>query len=414
MKNTLRRILILGLLGALAACDLLSARNDIDAAWHRSAMVDGHLSFWLAKAPTPSGLFATAFDRRWQPKAGSSAGLTAQSRLVYAMAIVYEVTKDKRYLEAATKGGDFMLSHFRDPVFGGFFARVADDGKVLSDAKQSYGHAFALFALAHLARVSGEVRFRDAALEAWQEINQNLRDRYGGFPVETPRNFVHAKAGAKSQNPVMHMFEALLALVDATADPDALAGATSVGNLVVYRLLQGSADGSASIPEWYDEKWQPLPTKEAGGFTDLGHQFEWSHMLLTSTRRGLPAMFAAASERVLQYAITHGYDENTGGAFSKRYPDGSVVRDKGWWQQAECLRALQEAAAAHGRSDLWRRYGQTLDFIQEEFIDKANGGWHTGPARECKKGACADEQPDPYHMVGMHMSAIKRSSGGKP
>jgi mannobiose 2-epimerase len=414
MISIRRRALLLALLSGASGCDVAGSRGRIDAEWHRRALLDGHLSKWLAVAPTKSGMFVTSFDRRWQPKASAGTYLTMQSRLIYAMASGFELTQDVRYLEVAVRGADFLLAHFHDPVHGGFFTSVDADGRVLSDAKQPYGHAFALFALAHVYRVSKHERFRVAALTAWSDINRDLRDPSGGLHGDAPRNFVSKGGGPRSQNALMHMFEALLALVDATGDAQALAGATSVGNFAIYRLLQGSADGTASIPEWYDDKWRPLPTKEAGGYVDIGHQFEWSHMLLSSKTRGLPEIFAASSKRVLQFALKFGYDEAAGGAFSAVYPDGTVARKKRWWPQAECLRALVVAATLNNRSDLWQQYDQTLELVSKEFIDAQFGGWRHGSLQLCALDGCPDEQPDPYHMTGMHLAAIRADTARHP
>lgn len=416
MSTIRRRHLVFGLLLGASGCDIAGSAGPqrVDAEWHRRALVDGHLSKWLAVAPTPSGLFVTSFDRRWAPRPRKGTHLTAQCRLVYAMACGFELTQDRRYLDTATRGADFLLNHFHDPVHGGFFTAVDVDGKVVADAKQTYGHAFALFALSHMFRVSRDERFKSAALQTWREIDGRLREANGGLLGTAARDFSPKDAG-RSQNPVMHMFEALLALVDATGDADALAGATSVGNFVLYQLLQGTADGGAHVPEWYDESWKPLPTKEKGGYIDLGHQFEWAHMLLTSDRHGLPGIISAASDRFLQYALKVGYDEEHGGTFSTCYPDGSVARNKYWWPQAECLRALVTAAARTDRADLWQRYAQTLTLIREEFIDADNGGWHNASRQQCASKACPDEQPDPYHMTGMHLAALQvagdRASG---
>ena len=323
----------------------------------------------------------------------------------------YELTQDQRYLDAARRGADFLLDRFRDPVHGGFFHVVAADGRVVSDIKRSYGHAFALHALAHLYRVSKDPRYREAALRTWQEVNTGLRDPKGGLFIDASRSFVPSRGG-RTQNPVMHMFEALLVLSDATEDPAARAGAKSIGDFVVYQLLQGLPDGGARIAEWYDDSWTPLPSKDKGGYYDLGHQFEWTHLLLSGARQGLSPIYASVAERVLDYALKVGYDEQEGGAYSRAYPDGSLNRDKGWWQQSECLHALLAAAAATGRNDLWRRYEQTLSLIQNELIDAKQGGWHGGALSLCRAGRCPDEQPDPYHMTAMHMAAI--ATAGKP
>jgi len=377
----------------------------IDAEWHRLALVDGLLVRWVEVAPASPGFMRSAFDRRWVAAAEQPGHLTEQARLVYSFAIGYELTRDKRYLDAAQRGADFLLTRFRDPVHGGFFARVAPDGRVVHAAKNTYGHAFTLFALSHMFRVTGDERYRAAALKTWQEIDIWLRNPKGGFRMELPRDFSatgQAQAAA-SQNPVMHLFEALLALHDATRDPVALAGAKGVADFVVYRLLVGLPDGGAYIPEWYGPDWKPLATREAGGYTDLGHQFEWSHMLRTAENHGLVGIYAQTADRLLKFAIQTGYDEIDGGVFARFYPDGTLQRDKSWWQQCEALRAFLAATRSGAQPDMWRRYEQTLSLVREQFIDKSSGGWH-GTA--CKRGGCSDAQPEPYHMTGMHAMAL--------
>lgn len=336
--------------------------------------------------------------------------LTAHSRLIFTMVKGYEKTGDKRYLEVAIRGTEFLLNRFHDSQYGGFFSSVEADGKVINSSKNTYGHAFALFALSHVARVTGDGKYRAAALTAWDDINRHLRDSDGGFRPDAPRDFGPSNS-LRTQNPVMHMYEALLALIDATGDPRALAGAESVGNFVLYKLLEGQADGGACIPEWYDEHWKPLPTKEKGGYIDVGHQFEWSHLLATSERRGLPPLFEAAAERLLKYGLKVGYDDVEGGV-NQVYPDGTVDRDKYWWQQAEGIRALVVFASMSNRRDLWRRYEQTIDLVKEQFTDEVNGGWKFAAKRTCESGRCGSGQPEPYHMVGMHTTALRLLNTG--
>lgn len=399
-------LLCIALLLLASGCDKGRAANQrIDADWHRSALLDGLLQRWVQVAPTDAGAMRSAIDRRWIAAAEQPGYLTEQARLVYSFAIGYELTRDPRYLQAAQRGADFLLTRFRDPVHGGYFTRVAADGRVVYAAKSTYGHAFVLFALSHMYRVTKDERYRVAALRTWQEIDTWLRHPRGGFRGELPRDFSQAGQGqgASSQNPVMHLFEALLALHDATGDPVALAGAKNVADFVVYKLLVGLPDGGAYIPEWYDADWKPLPTRDKGGFTDLGHQFEWSHMLRSAESRGLVGVYGQTADRLLKFATRTGYDEIDGGVFTRVYPDGEVQRDKYWWQQCEALRAFLAAAAAEGQPDMWRRYEQTLGLVREQFIDRTHGGWHL---KACKRGDCADAQPEPYHMTGMHAMAL--------
>lgn len=401
----------LGLLVCLAC--LLGAgcapAPQIDADWHRRDLTQGLLAHWLAVAPTESGFMRTALDQQWQPRAQQPGHLTEQARLVYALAIGYELTQDTRYLAAARRGADFLLTRFRDPVHGGFFLRVAADGTVTSDAKNTYGHAFALLALSHLARVTGEPAYRAAALRTWQEVDGWLRDDKGGFRGELPRDFSQARSGTQgvnSQNPLMHLFEAVLALHEATQEPAVLQGAKRIADFVIYRLQTGTSDGGAFIPEWYDHAWKPLASREQGAYTDLGHQFEWIHLLLQAERQGLSGVYTQSAQRLLKYALTVGYDEVDGGVFTKVYPDGALDRSKYWWQQTEGLRALLAVDAASGQPDMRRRYAQTLGLVRAQFIDTQHGGWYARAASQCQDAGCNATQPDPYHMTGLHRAAL--------
>lgn len=51
-------------------------------------------------------------------------------------------------------------------------------------------------------------------------------------------------------------------------------------------------------------------------------------------------------ERLLKYAVDKGYDEVAGGVFTKMDPDGTLDRDKYFWQQSEAVRAFLAAPSA--------------------------------------------------------------------
>ena len=398
----------------IGLCCACSDNSRIEASWHKHDLVDNLLVRWLKVSPTDTGFMRTAIDRHWKPLVDQPGYLTEQARLVYAMTVGYEATKDQRYLAAAKKGADLLLTHYRDSIHGGFFLRVGMDGKVISSAKNTYAHAFALLALSSVAGVTGDAKYRKAALQAWQDIDTGLRDANGGFCGERPREFtaLNVCAGdAKSQNPLMHLFEALLALDDATHDPMALKGAKDVADFVIYKLLTGAKSGGAYIPEWYDRDWKPLLTREKGGYVDIGHQFEWSHMLLAAEKHGLGGIYAPTAQRLLQFAVETGYDEAAGGVFTKMFPDGTIDRNKFWWQQTEGMRAFLAAASATGRQDMWRRYEQTMGVVKEQFVDKNNGGWYPRSTMQC--GGCPDDQPEPYHMIAMHMMALTMAADRK-
>ncbi len=390
----------------LAACDrdgggeggAVAAVANVE--WHRKDLND-HVSHWLKIAPTSSGLMNGLFDRNWRPMNQGYGELTLHSRVVYSLLVGYEASGDARYLEAARRGTDFLLESFHDPVNGGFFAVVDGQGKVINPGKTAYSHAFALLALSRAARVTGEPKYKAAALQAWQDIRRGLQEPGGGLRGSAPRDFAASMPGKHTQNPVMHMFEALLALYDATGDQQVLADAREMGDFVLNRLLVGLPDGGAYIPEWFDEQWKPL--KDGDGFTDLGHQFEWSHLLRSAEKRGLSPVYSGVADRLLKYAVATGYDEQDGGVFYRQSPSGKVDRNKYWWPQAEAMKAFLAVAQ---RPEMARRYRDTLELVDKEFIDRENGGWRFGAKETCAHGHCPEQRPDPYHLVGLDWAVI--------
>ena len=240
---------LLASLASLAACSDPDARirNRIDTGWHRDDL-EALLLHWHSHALRPDGSFQLAFDRAWKPQPQGELELTGQARLVYAFAAGHEFIPDAGYLKVARRGADYLLQRFRDPVHGGFFYSVGPDGAPKGTVKRAYGHAFVLLALAEVYRIGGDVRYRDAALQAWREIELNFFDPAGGLYSECQRDFKPI-AGSRTQNPLMHMFEALLALREATGDKLADNGARRLGDFVVNQLIQGQAEGSAHIPD---------------------------------------------------------------------------------------------------------------------------------------------------------------------
>lgn len=391
---------------ALVGCEPAHSGQRLDGPWHRQALVQGHLSHWLRVALLPNGACRSGFTRDWRlrPNTRPAVELTHQARLVSALVAGHDAGLDPRCLPAAESAGRFLLKHFSDPVHGGFFHQVDLEGKPEADAKRGYGHAFALLALSELARVSPDPGWASAAFQTWQTISQQLLDRFGALVSNADRRFAHGQDESRTQNPSMHLFEALLAMAQAPQPAMAqagLEGARQLAQWVLGSLVQGLPDGSAHLPEWYDRQWKPHT--DAKGFTDLGHQFEWVHLLIDANRLGVSPTLGAVADRVLQFALAKGYDDIDGGCFNRLLPDGSIDRAKGWWQQAECLHGLMVAADATQRPELWRRVEQTQAWVQRTLVDAEHGGWR--PGADCLSRTCEDLQPDPYHMAQMHRAA---------
>src|SRR3954451_8853137 len=187
----------------------MSGQNsDLDLQWFRSHLLDDILPHWLASV-TEQGLFLSQFDYQWRPLHRNFGTLVSQGRLLYNFSQGYTLTGDKVFLNAVEGGAQFLLKHFRDQKNGGWYWSCNLDGTVKESRKDGYGHAFTLFGLTHAFRCTGNPEYHEAMLYTWEALQNHFRDQAGGYYWRMTEDFDPAENG-KSQNPTMHLFEALL------------------------------------------------------------------------------------------------------------------------------------------------------------------------------------------------------------
>ena len=384
-----------------------AAGQRIDRAWFEGQL-RGDLERYLKVAPQPNGFLRPSYDRQWRPRERQHATAVSQTRLIFVMAAGYEVTRRDDYREAARRGADFLLAHFRDPEHGGYFRRVSPAGEVQDDTKDSYSHAFAIFGLVQAWRATGDARYREAALDTWRAMKAKLREDGVFIKAGATRDFGEARGG-NTQNPMMHLFEALLELSAATGSKEVRRDAEESAGAIFGRLYRREA---GFLPELYARDWTPLPEAD-GGRVEIGHQFEWAYLLSLAVETGFPSSYLDIGNRLIDYGLRTGYDRRSGGIWSRADYSGRVMDDrrKGWWEQCEFLRAIMHYAVRRGRDDLWEPYRQSIRFVQDQFLDAEYGGWYGAyvadgplPEGQADKGT---EWRAGYHTTNLYSEALR-------
>lgn len=359
----------------------------------RTRFVKETLEPWLAAGNTRTGIVPGKLSRNWVPDLERPTSLTDQSRFIFVMSRGYQVTGRAEYLNSMKKATNALLEHFSAEVSGEWYKSVAADGRPINKSRHPYGYAFVILALANAYEQSGDTSYRDAAFSTWlnwEELAQ-IAD-YNKTGID----------GYKSQNPLMHLFEAILVLHHATDSGLVLQSAKTLAEFTFSSLFQ--KDGGY-LPEWYDGSWKPL-NEEKNGNVDLGHQIEWAFLLSEAVQAGLAQEYLSIGNQLLDFALKAGYDENNGGLRSTGYYNGTGSGDKGWWQQAELLRTLMRYASDHDRKALWSKFETSLEYVSQNFSDKQNGGWYPTPFDP----ASSTKAPQPgvgYHITGMHSEALR-------
>ena len=376
---------------------------DIDEEWFTQSLVEDNLSHWLSAASTDNGFFRTALNRQWQPVEEQIATLVSQCRLLYVMAEGYQITQERKYLEAVQKGANFLLENFRAKDHEWYWS-VSPEGKVIDNKKSSYGYAFAIFGFSHAYRVTSYEPYLDAALSTVHRLD--VWDQIKTFPNKR-------QEGSWTQNHMMHTFEALLALHDATGDRRTLEDVRLLADFIFDKLYQKKG---GYLPETFDSNWKSL-SPEKGGYVDIGHQVEWAFFLSRAVEKGIPERYLNIGQRLLNFSLKNGYDHERGGIFSRSSYSGNVSNaHKSWWGQSEFLRAVMQYASIHNRRELWPKYQQTLEFVQKYFLDSEYGGWFSEPVDPTRPINDANVKGTiwkaGYHVTGMYVQALQLHAQG--
>jgi mannose-6-phosphate isomerase len=112
----------------------------------------------------------------------------------------------------------------------------------------------------------------------------------------------------------MHMFEALLALYEASGKREHLERAGRIAELFRDRLFDAR---HGALPEYFDDAWRP----QGELIVEPGHHFEWSWLLDRWNALG-GGDLSAEAERLRVHAEVYGVDLKSGAVYDEIFADG--------------------------------------------------------------------------------------------
>ena len=346
--------------------------DEVDRAW-LSSVLDRLLASWQHHADTSNGLFYPYLDRRWHRRPDGPRTLVSQCRLSYNFVRAFERSGDQAYAALAHRGLHALLAYFRAADGQGWYWACQGDGTVADETADAYGHAFVILAFATAAAVLHDPHYRDLALQTWQFVQQRFHDPYGGLVWHVDRDG-RILDELRSQNPLMHCFEALVTLA-----PLDDSGIIRRDAAAIWQFLRPRMLSAGCLPEWYTPDWQPVRAG-AQAVIEVGHAFEWAYLLSEAQAVGLDEALLPEGRALLAYGMQHGYDAAEGGTFSQVGLDGTRRAErKGWWEQCEAIRALHRYASRHGADEVVEPQQRSLAFVRRHYVDETYGGWYENP-----------------------------------
>lgn len=320
------------------------------------------------------------------------------ARILWTFSMAARVFEDPDYRETADWAYDYIVEKFWDQQYGGVYWMVDYRGNPISDRKQIYAQAFAVYAFAEYFRATGNVDSLERAKQLYRLIEEKSRERrYGGYlearsrewcPLEDVRLSEKDLNSPKSMNTHLHILEAYTNLLRVWNHRDVRASQKELLGVVLDRIVD---DTTGHFKMFFDNDW--------GSLTDhisFGHDIEGSWLISEAAEalgdRELLERSRATAVRMAEAVFEEGLDAD-GSIFYEADSQGKLVDpNKHWWAQAEAVVGFYNAFQISKREEFDVQARRAWEYIEDKIVDRVHGEWH---AKLKPHGEPFAEQEDP-------------------
>jgi mannobiose 2-epimerase len=379
----------------------------------------GHiLPFWCGPAlDHEQGGWMAWLSNDLKPDRTKPKGLIVHSRILWTFSAVHQVQPNPLYRQMAVRAFDYVMNRFWDAQHGGAFWRLAEDGRVLDDAKKIYGQAFCVYALTEFHRAFGNRVALERAQELFELIERHAHDATSGGYVEVcRRDWSEAGPDArlsekdlvekKSMNNHLHVLEAYTNLHRAWPDPRLAGRLSELIELFLTRILDTRTH---HFHHFFDEQWRV----RSDSYT-FGHDIEGSWLLCEAAEAlgdvALLQQVRNVALRMAEVVRDEGLDADGGLCYEGR-PGEIIDRGKECWPQAEAVIGFLNAFQLSGDARYLDAARRVWNFIEQHLADRVHGEWFwriKPDGRPDPNLPKVSEWKGPYHASRACLEALER------
>lgn len=344
-------------------------------------LTENILPFWQCRMRDPNGGFFGGANCDGIVDKAAPRSAVVNARILWTFATATRVL-GASYGTTAEWAFEDLRTRFIDGEHGGLYWLVDAEGRPLSDRKQIYAQAFAIYAFSEYARATGNREALQLAIDLFRLIEKYAADRERGGYVEALGRSWGALAdmrlsekdlnSPKSMNTHLHIMEAYTNLLRIWRDPALVARQSALIDVTLDRIVD-SRTGHFKL--FFDMDWRSL-----NDHVSYGHDIEGSWLLVEAAEvlgnEALIARARAAAVMMAERTLAEGRDRD-GSLYYEARGDGSLIdANKHWWAQAEALVGFQNAFELTGNLAFKDAVRDVWAFIRDHVVDHAHGEWH--------------------------------------
>jgi cellobiose epimerase len=401
-------VLLIFAAGPVACFAQKAARLQIAAAMENSIQTELLNKWYPQSVDSLHGGFLSTYTFDFKPTGPQDKFIVTQARHTWTTARAAMLYPEKKYyLPCAKWGYQFLREVMWDKTAGGFYNLVTREGVVKpagQAAKEAYGNAFGIYALAAYYEASRDTAALALAKKAFWWLEEHSHDpvdkgyfqhlQMDGTPIRRAATVPSTSdLGYKDQNSSIHLLEAFTELYGVWKDP--LLRERLQEMLFLIRDKITTPKGYLTL--FFTPGWKPVSfrdsTKEAIlrhkslDHVSFGHDVETAYLMLEASHAlGLKndTQTLTVAKRMVDHALRNGWDSTVGGFYNEGYyfkgqPTISILFDsKNWWAQAEGLNTLLLMADRFPADPMRyvEKFKQLWTYCQTYLIDHVNGDWY--------------------------------------
>lgn len=274
------------------------------------------------------------------------------------------------WLEAAIRGGEFMLEHCFDERDGRMWFLVDRQGRPLRKRRYAYTESFAAIAFGELAQATGKEKYRRRAVECFNRFLTHP----AGENVEP--KFTDVRKMIAIGEPMI-----TIGTAQQLRDSIALESANSFIDEAVERIknyfvkpvrqcVMEQVSASGEIVDHFD-----------GRTLNPGHAIETAWFIMEEGRIRCDPQLVELGCNMFNWMMDRGWDPEHGGLLYFVDIDGKPVQEywhdmKFWWPHNEAIIAALLAYELTGEIGYLHRFQRIHDWSFSHFHDQQYGEWY--------------------------------------
>ena len=372
--------------------------------FYYNSLFEDILPFWLNHSiDREHGGYFTWLDRNGSIYS-TDKSVWFQGRAVWIYSKLFnDFGKDKKYLEAAKSGYDFLIKNCFDSD-GRLFFQVTREGKPLRKRRYYFSECFAIIAFSEYSKATKS----EVALEYAKKLYDIVVTHYKNPEKKNSKiNTDTRDIRALSMPMILLATSQALREIDDSKNYDIF-----IDDIINDILTNYVNEEKKALFETISSNGKFIDIPQ-GRCVNPGHSIETAWFILEEGKRKKDALIINKALQILDWSLELGWDKEYGGIFyfvdiSGR-PSEQIEWDmKLWWPHTEALYALllADILVSDNRYHLW--YEKVHEWTFAHFPDKQHKEWYGYLHRDGSISSYAKGSlwKGPFHIPRSHILSL--------